>query len=120
MSTPLHDLAAQQSNELLAQYDQVLQSLNQQVQKLLTRNQELEQTQLANELLVQQSNNVVQDLQQQLQLEKHQKDQLKLEHQELSAEYNKHRQALQIYAAEMDMLRNVNFELEQRCNTFQQ
>jgi hypothetical protein len=37
---------------MLMQYEIVLQQLNQQVQKLLARNQELEQTNLSNELLI--------------------------------------------------------------------
>ena len=49
-------------NFILMQYEYVLQQLNQQVSKLLTRNQELEQTNISNEMIIGSHKQQIQDL----------------------------------------------------------
>ncbi|CDW71532.1 UNKNOWN [Stylonychia lemnae] len=106
---------------LIMQYDLILQQLNDQIQKLLIRNQELEQSNLQSELIVQQQNGIISEMQSQVQAEKlasqqsvEQLQQIIGQREIIETELEKHKQILQLYSNELDLSRQQTFDLDQR------
>ena len=106
------------TNYILLQYELVLNQLNGQVQKLLQRNQELEQANLSQELVVNQSKQIIAELSNQMQLEKQATEQrfdfVLKQREEVETELEKHKHVIGIFNQELEMLRQQNFELDSR------